>query len=97
MNTINGDGKHTHTFTEALNKRLKAMGTVNSVNYSNIALNRYTAGEALNIMYKSSLYQYTVQEVLNKMRGNASNHLETSREALNSISSLSAFNSALPS
>ena len=52
MNTINGDSKNAYTYTEAVNKRLKAMGTHNSVNYSGISLHKYKPCEALNIIYK---------------------------------------------
>jgi len=95
MNTINGDGKHDYTFREALNKRLKAMGTHNSVNYSNIALQRYTEVEVMNIIYESNPYQYTVQEIFNKMRSNSSNHTESAQEALNQIANLSNWEEAL--
>ena len=99
MNSINGDGLNDFTFQEALNKRLKAMGTHNSVDYSNISINEYTSCEALNIIYKSNgLKDLTITEVLNLMvSGNSNKHKYTAKEALNQIETLSNFNNGIPS
>ena len=97
MNTINGDGIHDYTFQEAVNKRLKTMGTHDSVDYSSISLHRYTAKEALNIIYKEREQNFTLVEILNKLAGNSDIHQETPQEALNSIETLTRFNAGIPS
>lgn len=99
MNLINSDGRWDYTYTEALNKRLKAMGTHNSVDYSSISIAKYTSDEVLNIIYKNSdIRAMTGTEVLNLMvSGNSDKQKYTEREALNKIVNLTNFNSGIPS
>ena len=99
MNTINGDNKDAYTYTEAVNKRLKAMGTHNSVNYSGISLHKYKPCEALNIIYKNSdINSMMGREVLNLMvSGNSDKSKYTEQEALNAIGNLTNFNNGIPS
>ena len=96
MNTINGDGKHDYTFQEAANKFLKGLGTHNSVDYSGIALTRYTPAECFNIIFKSAVGRFTVQEVLNQMASNSGKHDQTAREALNSIETEANLKNGIP-
>ena len=83
MNTINGDNKNDFTFCEALNKRLKTMGTHNSVDYSGISSKEYTVDEVLNIIYKNAdIRSMTCREVLNLMvAGNSDKAKYTEKEA----------------
>ncbi len=99
MNTINGDDKHSHTYCEAINKRLKAMGTHNSVDYSGISLKKYTIDEAFNIIYKNNdIRSMTSSEILNLMvAGNSDKYKYTEKEALNKIETLTNFNNGIPS
>jgi len=98
MNTINGDGKADYTYNEALNRRLRAMGTHNGVNYSGISYTKYTTSEALNIIYKNAdINSMTGQEVLNSMiSGNTDLRKYTEQEALNMLGDLSTFNAGIP-
>jgi len=99
MNTINGDSLNSHTFCEALNKRLKAMGTHNSVDYSGISLKEYSIEEVLNIIYKNEdIKSMTCREVLNLMvAGNSDKAKYSEQEALNEIENLSGLNNGIPS
>lgn len=99
MNTINGDSLNDYTFCEALNKRLKAMGTHNSVDYSGISLKEYSIDEVLNIIYKNDdIRSMTCREVLNLMvAGNSDKSKYTEQEALNKIENLTNFNNGIPS
>ena len=99
MNTINGDSLGLHTFCEALNKRLKTMGTHNGVDYSGIGLKTYTIDEVLNIIYKNAdIRSMTCREILNLMvAGNSDKNKYTEKEALNKIETLTNFNNGIPS
>tara|TARA_B100001250_G_scaffold296157_1_gene257688 strand:- start:5582 stop:5917 length:336 start_codon:yes stop_codon:yes gene_type:complete len=99
MNSINGDDLHEYTYREALNKKLKSLGTHNSVDYSGISYQKYTSTEALNIIYKNSgYYDMTSQEVLNLMvSGNTNKYKYTEQEALNEIENSTNFNNGIPS
>ena len=99
MNSINGDDLHEYTYREALNKKLKSLGTHKSVDYSGISYQKYTSTEALNIIYKNSgYYDMTGQEVLNLMvSGNTNKHKYTEQEALNEIENSTNFNNGIPS
>tara|TARA_R100001463_G_scaffold34592_1_gene75895 strand:- start:269 stop:604 length:336 start_codon:yes stop_codon:yes gene_type:complete len=99
MNTINGDAPNSHTFCEALNKRLKTMGTHNSVNYSGISLKKYSIDEVLNIIYKNAdIRSMNCREILNLMvSGNSDKGKYTEQEALNQIENLTNFNNGIPS
>lgn len=99
MCLINGDGRWDYPYVQALNKRLKAMGTHNGVDYSNISLTEYSEDEVLNIIYKNSdIKAMTRTEILNLMvSGNSDRHKYTEREALNKIENLTNFNNGIPS
>tara|TARA_R100000458_G_C8242841_1_gene221425 strand:+ start:320 stop:655 length:336 start_codon:yes stop_codon:yes gene_type:complete len=99
MNTINGDNKYDYTYLEAVNKRLKTMGTHNGVDYSGISLHKYKVCEALNIIYKNAdISSMMGREVLNLMvAGNSDKSKYTEQEALNKIENLTNFNNGIPS
>lgn len=99
MNSINSDDVQQYTYREAVNKKLRSLGTHNSVDYSSISYQQYTTTEALNIIFKNSdIHSMTGQEILNLMvSGNTNKHKYTEQEALNKIENSTNFDNGIPS
>ena len=94
MNTINNtkftrtDNINDTTFQEACNRYLKLVGTINTVDYSGIALNKYTPEEAFSIMlHEPDLHSKDLTELINHMGGYGL-HVYTDIEALNKEASI---------
>ena len=88
MNTINSDGLQDYTFQEACNRYLKIAGTINSVDYTNIALDKYTPEEAFSIiLHESNIRSKDLTELINHMGGDGL-HDYTATEALNNEASI---------
>ena len=95
MTTINNtehsltDGIHDFTFQEACNKWLKETGTVNSVDYSGISINKYTPEEAFAIIrHKVDLRSETLNELVSELGSYYPIHKYTATEALNNEASI---------
>ena len=83
MNDINSDGLQEYTFQEACNRYLKIAGTINTVDYTNIALDKYTPEEAFSIiLHESDIRSKDLTELINHM-GSYDLHAYTATEALN--------------
>tara|TARA_R110000824_G_scaffold812_1_gene4993 strand:- start:2781 stop:3092 length:312 start_codon:yes stop_codon:yes gene_type:complete len=83
MNDINSDGLQEYTFQEACNRYLKIAGTINTVDYTNIALDKYTPEEAFSIiLHEANLRSKDLTELINHMGGDGL-HDYTATEALN--------------
>ena len=88
MNTINSDGVHEYTFQEACNRYLKIAGTINTVDYTNIALDKYTPEEAFSIiLHEPDIRSKDLTELINHMGGYGL-HEYTDIEALNKEASI---------
>jgi hypothetical protein len=88
MNTINSDGVHEYTFQEACNRYLKIAGTINTVDYTNIALDKYTPEEAFSIiLHEPDIRSKDLTELINHMGGYGL-HAYTDIEALNKEASI---------
>ena len=88
MNTINSDGLQDYTFQEACNRYLKLAGTINTVDYTNIALDKYTPEEAFSIiLHESDIRSKDLTELINHM-GDDGLHDYTATEALNNEASI---------
>ena len=88
MNDINSDGLQDYTFQEACNRYLKIAGTINSVDYTNIALDKYTPEEAFSIiLHEPDIRSKDLTELINHMGGDGL-HDYTATEALNNEASI---------
>ena len=90
MTTINNaehsltNGIHDFTFQEACNTWLRETGTVNSVDYSGISINKYTPEEAFAIIrHKVDLRSETLNELVSELGSYYPIHKYTATEALN--------------